>query len=162
MDDFLQGAGSLSGLEFASAFPETGRKEDHYRRILDELPAAIYTTDAAGRITYFNEAAAVLWGRRPPLGESDWCGSWKLFWPDGRVLPHSECPMALAIKEERPIRGVEAVAERPDGTKVPFIPYPTPLFSDDGVLIGAVNMLVDISDRKQVEEVRQHLAAIVE
>jgi PAS domain S-box-containing protein len=162
MDEFLQSAGSLSGLEFVSAWRETGHKEDYYRKILDELPAAIYTTDAAGRITYFNEAAVALWGRRPPLGESDWCGSWKLFWPDGRVLPHAECPMALAIKEERPIRGMEAVAERPDGTKVPFIPYPTPLFADDGALIGAVNMLVDISDRKQVEELRQHLAAIVE
>src|ERR1700722_1155060 len=108
-------------------------REGHYRNILDELPAAIYVTDAFGRITYFNEAAATLWGHRPTLGESEWCGSWKLFWPDGRALPHGECPMAVAIKEKRPVRGMEAIAERPDGTRVPFIPYPTPLFDASGV-----------------------------
>ncbi|HEY6578659.1 MAG TPA: PAS domain S-box protein [Rhizomicrobium sp.] len=140
----------------------SGLQESYFRRVLDELPAAIYTTDAAGRITYYNEAAVALWGHRPPLGDSTWCGSWKLYWPDGRVLPHDECPMALAVKERRAIRGVEAVAERPDGTKVPFIPYPTPIFAADGRLLGAVNMLVDISDRNQTAELRQHLAAIVE
>ncbi len=133
-----------------------------YRKILDGLPAAVYTTDPFGCITYFNEAAVKLWGHRPEIGKSEWCGSWKLFWPDGRVLPHDECPMALAIKEKKPNRGMEAVAERPDGTRVPFIPYPTPLFDSEGILIGAVNMLVDITERKQAEEVAQRLAAIVE
>jgi len=70
--------------------------------------------------------------------------------------------MAIAISERLANRGMEAVAERPDGTRVPFIPYPTPLFDDDGVLIGAVNMLVDITDRKRGEEAVQRLAAIVE
>jgi two-component sensor histidine kinase len=64
--------------------------------------------------------------------------------------------MALALKQDRPIRDMEAVAERPDGTRVPFIPYPTPLHDASGKLIGAVNMLVDISERKQAET-RQHL-----
>src|SRR6185437_1650029 len=136
--------------------------DGYYRKVLDGLPAAIYTTDASGNITYYNEAAAKLWGHRPEIGKSEWCGSWKLFWPDGRALPHGECPMALAIKQKRQIRGMEAVAERPDGSRVPFIPYPTPLFDADGELIGAVNMLVDISDRKQAEEAIQWLAAIVE
>ncbi|MDR3449033.1 MAG: PAS domain-containing protein, partial [Alphaproteobacteria bacterium] len=121
--------------------PETSPpgEDRYYRAILDGLPAAIYTTDASGRITYYNDAAAKLWGHRPEIGKSEWCGSWKLFWPDGRILPHGECPMALAIKEKKPNRGMEAVAERPDGTRVPFIPYPTPLFDSDGILIGAVN-----------------------
>ncbi|CAN7623073.1 PAS domain S-box protein [Phenylobacterium sp. LjRoot219] len=135
--------------------------DDYFRTILDELPAAIYTTDAAGRIIYYNEAAAELWGVRPELGKSEWCGSWKLFWPNGDPLPHGDCPMALAIKQKRPIRGVEAVAERPDGVRVPFIPYPTPLFASSGALIGAVNMLVDITDRKRAEELTQRMAAIV-
>ncbi|MGZ5927013.1 MAG: PAS domain-containing protein, partial [Rhizomicrobium sp.] len=144
--------------------PETSPlgEDRYYRDVLDGLPAAIYTTDASGRITYYNEAAAKLWGHRPEIGKSEWCGSWKLFWPDGRVLPHGECPMALAIKEKKPNRGMEAVAERPDGTRVPFIPYPTPLFDSDGVLIGAVNMLVDVSGRNHSEEIAQRLAAIVE
>jgi PAS domain S-box-containing protein len=127
-------------------------RERRFRELLDALPAAVYTTDAAGRITYYNEAAIGLWGRRPILGSSEWCGSWKLFWPDGTPLPHDQCPMAIALKEDRVVRGMEAAAERPDGTRVPFIPYPTPIHDAAGNLVGAVNMLVDITDRKRAEE----------
>ena len=127
-------------------------RERRFRDLLDALPAAIYTTDAAGRLTYYNDAAAELWGQRPPLGSSEWCGSWKLYWPDGTPMPHDQCPMAIALKEDRPVRGMEAVAERPDGTRVPFIPYPTPLHDEAGRLVGAVNMLVDITERKRAEE----------
>jgi PAS domain S-box-containing protein len=127
-------------------------RERRFRRLLDALPAAVYTTDAAGRITYYNEAAVALWGHRPLLGSSEWCGSWKLFWPDGTPLAHDQCPMAIALKEDRAVRGMEAAAERPDGTRVPFIPYPTPIHNETGHLIGAVNMLVDITDRKRAEE----------
>lgn len=137
--------------------------------LLQALPAAVYTTDAAGHITFFNEAAAELWGCRPELGKSEFCGSWRLYWPDGTPLPHDECPMALALREKRPIRGMEAIAERPDGTRVPFIPYPTPLFDASGTLVGAVNALVDITERheadKQIRESAtcyRRIAAIVE
>ncbi len=160
---------SMGRLESLSPFglsskPAGGplRSDDHFRKILDDLPAAIYVTDAKGRITYFNEAAATLWGYRPQLGKSEWCGSWKLYWPDGTPLPPGECPMALALKEKRAVRGMEAVAERPDGTRVPFISYPTPLYSRTGKLLGAVNMLVDITDRKLAETFAQRIASIVE
>ncbi|HEX2255298.1 MAG TPA: PAS domain S-box protein [Afifellaceae bacterium] len=127
-------------------------RESWYHRLLQALPAALYTTDAAGRITFFNEAAAQLWGCRPRLGSAQWCGSWRIFTTEGKLLPHDECPMAVALKENRPIRGTDAVAERPDGTRVPFLPFPTPLRDDNGKLLGAVNMLVDITERKQAEE----------
>ena len=133
--------------------PDNARQERdrRFRGLLEALPVAIYTTDPAGRITYFNEAAAEFWGQRPQLGSSEWCGSWKMLWPDGTPLAHADCPMAMALKENRPIRGVEAMAERPDGSRVPFIPYPTPLYDQNGRLVGAVNMLIDISERKRAE-----------
>ena len=89
-----------------------------FRDLLSALPAAIYVTDADGRITYYNAAAAQLWGCEPELGTSMFCGSWKLYWPDGRPMPHGQCPTATALKEQREVRGMEAVAERPDGTRV--------------------------------------------
>ncbi len=136
--------------------------ELQFRQLLEALPAAVYTIDAAGRITFFNEAAADLWGCRPELGKSEWCGSWRLYWPDGRPMRHDECPMAIALKEGRRIRGAEAAAERPDGTRVPFLAYPTPLRDRSGALTGAVNTLIDISERKRSEEFEQRLASIVE
>ncbi|MBC3375897.1 PAS domain S-box protein [Pseudomonas sp. SWRI92] len=125
--------------------------ERHMRNLLEALPAAVYTTDADGRINFFNRAAVELSGRTPRLGDL-WCVTWKLFTTDGNPLPHDQCPMAVALKENRPIRGVEAIAERPDGTRVPFTPYPTPLHDAEGNLVGAINMLVDITERKQAED----------
>jgi PAS domain S-box-containing protein len=130
---------------------EISASEQRLRALLEALPAAVYTTDAEGRLTFYNQAAVDLAGREPEIGSDQWCVTWKLFWPDGTPLPHSECPMAVAIKEGRAVRGVEAVAERPDGTRVPFIPFPTPLRNAGGELVGAINMLVDISDRKAAE-----------
>src|SRR3954471_7898992 len=125
--------------------------EQRLQALLAAVPAAIYTTDANGRITYFNEAAVELAGRTPTLGSDEWCVTWKLFNPDGTPLPHDQCPMAVALREGRAIRNAEAVAERPDGTRIPFIPFPTPLRDTSGKVVGAINMLVDISERRQAE-----------
>jgi PAS domain S-box-containing protein len=125
--------------------------EQQLKDLLAAIPAAIYTTDAQGRVTYFNDKAVELAGRVPVIGSDEWCVTWKLFWPDGTPLPHDQCPMAIALKEGRAIRDAEAIAERPDGTRVPFIPYPTPLRDARGRITGAINMLVDISERKQAE-----------
>jgi PAS domain S-box-containing protein len=125
--------------------------ERQLQELIAAVPAAIYTTDAHGRITYFNQAAVDLTGRTPELGSDEWCVTWKLYRPDGTPLPHDQSPMAIALKEGRVIRNAEAVAERPDGTRVPFIPYPTPLRDGRGNIVGAINMLVDISERKEAE-----------
>ena len=86
------------------------------RQLVDALPAAIYLTDSEGRITYFNDAAAALWGYRPKLHSDQWCGSWRLYSLDGTPMPHDQCPMAVALKQRRPIRGDRAIAARPDGS----------------------------------------------
>ena len=143
----------MSAAEILSANlePAFHEGEAQFRALAEALPAPLYATDSKGRLTFYNEAAAQLWGRRPQLGTTYWCGSWKLYWPDGTFLPHDQCPVAQALKERRPIRGLEAVVERPDGTRVPFMPYPTPMFGKEGELIGALNMLIDISDRNKAE-----------
>jgi PAS domain S-box-containing protein len=129
--------------------------------LLEALPVAVYTTDAHGRITFYNRAAAELWGHHPEIGSSQWCGSWRLYWPDGRPLPRGECPMAVALKEGREVRGVEAIAERPDGTRVRFLPYPTPLRDASGRLVGAINLLMDVTEQHDAELESARLAAIV-
>ena len=126
-------------------------RHEHSREVLASMGVAVYTTDAEGYITFFNEAAAELWGRRPELGKDKWCGSWRLFHLDGTPMPHDECPMGITLREGRPVRDVQAVAERPDGTRVPFLPYPSPLRDASGALIGAVNVVVDLTIRKRVE-----------
>jgi PAS domain S-box-containing protein len=145
-------------LNDVTASPESAR----FREMIDALPVAIYTTDAQGRITHFNPACIEFSGRTPELGTDHWCVTWKLFHPDGSPLAHDKCPMAVSLKERRSVRGVEAIAERPDGSRIWFEPYPTPLFDSAGNLVGGVNMLVDITERKHAEETRALLAAVVE
>src|SRR6202161_1881232 len=134
----------------------------HLNQFLNALPAAIYMTDADGRITYFNEAAATMWGCRPRLNVDLWCGWWRLYWPDGTPMPHDTCPMAITLKERRAVRGGQAIAERPDGSRAPFMAFPTPLHDASGAFVGAVNMLIDISEHQRAEQVSHRLAAIVE
>jgi PAS domain-containing protein len=125
--------------------------EVRYAGMLAALPFAVYTTDATGRITFYNEAAVALWGRRPVLGRDRWCGSWRMYALDGAPLPHDRCPMAVAIREDRRIRHMTAVAERPDGTRVHFRPFPTPLHDANDDLVGAVNVLIDLQVADAIE-----------
>jgi PAS domain S-box-containing protein len=127
------------------------RRDLDAAQVLDALPTALYTTDPEGRVTYCNHAAIELAGRRPDIGRDRWCVAWRLFHPDGTPLPLDECPMAVALRQRRPIRGVEVLVERPDGGRAPIMPHPTPLFDEDGVFAGAVNVLVDITELKRAE-----------
>lgn len=136
--------------------------ERRFRQMIDALPAAIYTTDSQGRLTHFNPACVELSGRSPQLGSDQWCVSWKLYHTDGTPMPHDECPMAIALKEGRIISGAEAIIERPDGTRRWFTPYPTVLRDSEGRVVGGINMLVDITERKRAQTATAHLGAIVE
>jgi PAS domain-containing protein len=116
--------------------------------VLDALPAPIYTTDHEGAVTYWNAACVEFAGREPQLGRDRWCVTWHLYTTIGEPLRHEDCPMAQAIKQQVPIRDAIAIAERPDGSRLAFRPYPTPWFDDDGALIGAVNVLIDVTDEQ--------------
>ena len=115
---------------------------------LDELAVPVYATDAHGNVTYWNRACVDFAGREPALGQDRWCVTWQLFTTTGEPLRHEDCPMAQAIRDKKPIRDAIAIAERPDGSRVAFRPYPTPLLDSDGRLIGAVNMLIDVTDEQ--------------
>lgn len=118
---------------------------------IDQLKVPVYLTDTEGSVTYWNRACADFAGREPELGRDRWCVSWKLFTTAGDPLPHDACPMAIAIKQQRAVRSAVAIAERPDGTRRAFTPYPTPLYDDAGKLTGAVNMLLDVSTEQGIE-----------
>ena len=119
-----------------------------WRRILDRLPVPVYVTDTKGAVTYWNDACIDFAGREPQLGKDRWCVTWKLYTTTGDPMAHAKCPMAQAIIQKRAIRETVAIAERPDGSRVAFRPYPTPLFDAAGELTGAVNMLIDVTDEQ--------------
>jgi signal transduction histidine kinase len=127
--------------------------ELQFRRLLDKLPAGAYTCDPQGLITYFNQQAVQLWGRAPKLNDpvDRFCGSFKLFSADGSPLTHDQCWMALALRIDQEYNGHEIIIERPDGQRLTALAYANPIHDEAGKLLGAVNVLVDITERKRVE-----------
>jgi PAS domain S-box-containing protein len=138
------------------------QSELRYSQLIHSLPTAVCTTDVNGRLTLFNEAAVKLWGRTPVMGVDSWCGSHRIFRPDGTPLPPEECPMAVTLKEGRPVQGEEIIIERPDGGRRHVLPYPELILDASGKVVGAINMLLDITDTKRGHEALERLAAIVE
>ncbi len=123
------------------------KTSEHFRQLVKELPAAVYSCDAQGRITFYNSAAEKLWGRKPEIGKDLWCGSVKMFKPDGSALALENCPMALTLKEGRAIVGEEVIIERVDGSRSSVLANPHPEFGLNGELTGAINMLFDITEQ---------------
>src|SRR5580698_199136 len=152
------------GTEALTSFVAGGNFENRgFREMVEALPVAIYTTDAEGRLTYFNSAAVKLSGRAPEIGTDKWCVTWKIFLPDGTPLPHDQCPMAVALKGAEVPTGIECIAKRPDGTRFWFTPCPAVIRDAEGRITGGINLLVDITDRKNAEiEAREQFRAIVE
>ncbi len=144
--------------------PIEQKSDLEFRRLLDKLPAAAYICDASGLITYFNQRAAEAWGREPELNSpaDRFCGSFKLFTPSGSPISHDGCWMALALQDGKEYNGCEIVVERPDGVRFTGLAHASPIYDEAGQVRGAVNVLVDITERKQAEEARALLAAVVE
>lgn len=137
--------------ELERSVAATRESERQYRELIQSLPVAIYTCDAGGRVQLFNQAAVDLWGRTPEVGVDEWCGPWKVFAPDGAPMPLEDCPMAVALREGRPVRGRVIVVERPDGTRRYVLPAPQPIFDGAGRVIGTVNLLADITEQKAAQ-----------
>lgn len=126
------------------------------------LPIAVYTCDKYGYISSYNQAAADLWGRAPEIGRDLWCGSWKIFYPTGEAMSLDDCPMARTLKTGIAVNGEHIVIQRPDGAKILVKVYPKPLFDSQGLLSGAINTLIDISEQRADEEEKTMLATIIE
>ncbi len=129
--------------------------QDPFLQLLATLPAAAYTCDADGLITYFNDHAVGVWGRAPRLNDpvDRFCGSFKLFSAvDGSPISHDRCWMALALQEQKEYNGHEIIIEQPGGKRRTAIAHANPIRNDGGTMIGAVNVLVDITERKESEQ----------
>ena len=122
--------------------------------LLDKLPAAAYTCDAEGLITYYNQPALRLWGRAPKLRDpvDRFCGSFRLHSANGEPISHADGWMALALRDDRELTGCEIIIERPDGERLTVLASASPIHDKSGKLIGAVNVLFDITERKRAEE----------
>lgn len=134
--------------------------KERYSELFNLVPVAVYTCDADGLIQEYNQRAVELWGREPQKydPEEKFCGSFKIFYPDGRFMPHGECPMARMLGGETlEPHELEILVERPDGLRRNVIAHPLPLKNERGEIVEAINCLYDITERKQAEQALQEL-----
>jgi signal transduction histidine kinase len=137
--------------------------EKRYRTLFDLGPVAIYSCDASGVIQKFNRRAAKLWGRQPTPGDTSerFCGSFKLFRPDGSFMPHQQCPMAAVVGGKiAAVHNAEVSIERPDGSRVSVVVNIRPLKDKRGKVTGAINCFYDITERKQAEEAQRRVEVL--
>lgn len=128
------------------------QREKYLRDVIQNLPEPVYTCDADGYIQLYNKAAAELWGREPKPGRDMWTGAWKVLRPEDRTeIPRDLIPMAIVVRNKIPVYGEQIIIQRPDGSLRYVLTYPTPLFDEEGNLTGALNMQIDITDRKERE-----------
>ena len=130
------------------------QSEKRYRTLFDLVPVAVYTCDAEGLIQEYNQHAVELWGRKPKRNDPSerFCGSFKIFYPDGRPMPHHKCPMARALRGEKlTATDLEILVEQSSGARRNVLVSPTALRGGQGKIIGAINCLHDITVRKRTE-----------
>jgi two-component system CheB/CheR fusion protein len=132
--------------------------------LIEDLPFAVYVCDGEGLVRRYNRRAAELWGRSPELGDPDerFCGSFRMFRPDGSLLPHGQCPMADVLRTGVSVREREVHIERPNGSRGIALVDIEAIKDRDGEIVGAVNCFQDISERRLAEDAALRLAAIVE
>ena len=132
--------------------------------LFEHLPFAVYVCDREGLVLRYNRRAAELWGRSPTLRDpaERFCGSYRMFRPDGSLLPHDQCPMAEVLRTGVPVREGEVHIERPDGSRGIALVDIEAVKDSGGNIVGAVNCFQDITERKRGEEAALRLAAIIE
>ncbi|MBM4073854.1 MAG: PAS domain S-box protein, partial [Planctomycetes bacterium] len=120
------------------------------KALLEHLPVAAYACDRDGLITYYNQYAEQVWGRRPKLNDpaDRYCGAHRHYLADGTPVPHTECWIAQALRENKALLGKEIIIEQPDGKRLAVLAHANPIHSEAGELVGAVNIIVDITERK--------------
>jgi PAS domain-containing protein len=115
-----------------------------------------------GLVTYFNEAASDLWGRRPELHAEKWSGSYRVYNLEGALVTPEERPIARTITLRKLVEPKVAVVQRPDQSLALVCSNPTPLFDRSGNFIGALNFLADVSKTSSNEERLREIQRLAE
>ncbi|MFT3781975.1 MAG: PAS domain S-box protein [Nibricoccus sp.] len=138
-------------VERARSVKDLLESERQQREMMQSLPVPCYTLDREGRLTFYNEPAAELWGRKPDLGITRWTGAVSETTLEGTVLLPQELPAAIALREKRAVRGSEGYVIRSDGTRRWVVPYPDPIIDAEGNCTGVVTVVMDLTEERTAQ-----------
>jgi PAS domain S-box-containing protein len=126
--------------------------EERFRSLFAAAPMGVSACDRDGFIQHYNSLAAELWGREPVCGVERYCGSVRMWRPDGRPLAHAESPIVEVLRTGLPAHNIEVLIERPDGSRVPVLTNFAALKNDQAEITGAITSFMDLTERKKLEE----------
>jgi PAS domain S-box-containing protein len=160
----IEVSAAKNGNGIVPGLPSEGQTFELPAQLFEQLPFAMYVCDRDGLVRRYNRRAAELWGRSPELGDPDerFCGSYRMFRPDGSPLPHHQCPMADVLRTGVSVREHEIHIERPNGLRGIALVDIEAIRDSDGGIVGAVNCFQDVTARRVAEDAALRLAAIVE
>ena len=120
--------------------------------ILELLPVATCICDLEGRIVQYNQRAVEIWGRTPEPGQTheQFTAASTFYAADGRRLPESKVNQVL--KSGVAIRDEEVGVDRMDGRRMAVLLNIDPLLDAHGKMVGVINCIQDITERKRVHE----------
>lgn len=134
---------------------DASRVSTFLHTVIDTMPVGIVMCDANGDFTVANEAARAMMGRSFTGSVFVPAGSPTLHLPDGSPFPGPSQPLVRALRYGKSSRGVEMLIKRGDGREVVVVAAADPVRSDSGAILGAVGVIVDITDRKRAEQALQ-------
>jgi PAS domain S-box-containing protein len=141
---------------------QLGEQQEYWRVALTSIGDAVIITDAQGRVTFMNAVAADLCGW--PAGEALGKPLREVFHiVNERTRAVVESPVDKVIAHGR-IVGLanHTVLLARDGRETAIDDSAAPIRNDAGQISGIVLVFRDVQEKRDAEQLRQHLSAIVE
>jgi PAS domain S-box-containing protein len=124
--------------------------------VLDQMPAGVFIAEApSGRLVMGNRLVEVLTGRpfQPSASaeeyERDYAQSMHA---DGRPYALDEMPLRRSLFQGQAVQGEEMVFQHPNGHRVTVLISSAPIRDREGTIVAAVATLVDVTERRRVQE----------
>lgn len=133
-------------------------EKEFYRNILDNMTDGVYFVDKDRQITYWNQGAEGISGFAPSEVRGQWCGDDVLHHVDdnGEKLCDGSCPLLETMDDGQP-REIDAFMLHKAGHRVPVHIKASPIYDDDGKIIGAVEVFSDSSPKISAVQRAQEL-----
>ena len=129
------------------------------RTLIETLPIGMVITDLNGDVILANPLARTIMGNSLAVVKPDHEGDLPIFHLDGSRLTLEELPLMRALRQGTTVNGMEVSLHREDGNEVFIWMAASPVCDETGQIINAVNIIQDITERKQSEESLQQIQA---
>jgi histidine kinase len=144
-DEMSQLAGAINqmGREIGEKQIALNKQRDEYQTLFEEAPCFITVQDKNYRLLRYNHEFAQMFDTR--IG--DFC--YRAY--KGRDEKCSDCPVEKTFRDGKPHYGEETGVSK-DGSPAYWIFSTSPIFGEDGEVVAAMEMSLDITHRRMLEK----------